>query len=141
MRISAWSSAVCSSDLPGMGALSDNDIGKVAASRPRSGERAVRKSGLIGESGDLALRRLLDQAGGGGGANLLITVYDDFITQATGKGTRLECCEGSERSEEHTSELQSLMRISYAVFCLKNKKNNHTYSRNEIIILQTYTNE
>src|SRR3546814_2930530 len=29
----------------------------------------------------------------------------------------------SRRSEEHTSELQSLMRISYAVFCLKNKKN------------------
>src|SRR3546814_889946 len=32
--------------------------------------------------------------------------------------------EGSERSEEHTSELQSLMRISYAVFCLKKKKKN-----------------
>src|SRR3546814_2541250 len=30
---------------------------------------------------------------------------------------------GDERSEEHTSELQSLMRISYAVFCLKKKKN------------------
>src|SRR3546814_92810 len=30
---------------------------------------------------------------------------------------------GSHRSEEHTSELQSLMRISYAVFCLKKKKN------------------
>src|SRR3546814_3192290 len=30
---------------------------------------------------------------------------------------------GSYRSEEHTSELQSLMRISYAVFCLKKKKN------------------
>src|SRR3546814_3765210 len=30
---------------------------------------------------------------------------------------------GPERLEEHTSELQSLMRISYAVFCLKNKKN------------------
>src|SRR3546814_4775039 len=30
------------------------------------------------------------------------------------------------RSEEHTSELQSLMRISYAVFCLKKKKNRHT---------------
>src|SRR3546814_1256791 len=30
--------------------------------------------------------------------------------------------EGSKRSEEHTSELQSLMRISYAVFCLKKKK-------------------
>src|SRR3546814_3701581 len=32
------------------------------------------------------------------------------------------------RSEEHTSELQSLMRISYAVFCLKKKKN--TYNKN-----------
>src|SRR3546814_6214631 len=31
-----------------------------------------------------------------------------------------------ERSEEHTSELQSLMRISYAVFCLKKKKKNET---------------
>src|SRR3546814_3593958 len=38
------------------------------------------------------------------------------------------------RSEEHTSELQSLMRISYAVFCLK-KKNRHT----EITILRTST--
>src|SRR3546814_7994481 len=31
------------------------------------------------------------------------------------------------RSEEHTSELQSLMRISYAVFCLKKKTNNNKY--------------
>src|SRR3546814_3117975 len=36
-----------------------------------------------------------------------------------------------QRSEEHTSELQSLMRISYAVFCLKKKKNK-TYKRNMI---------
>src|SRR3546814_3071922 len=39
------------------------------------------------------------------------------------------------RSEEHTSELQSLMRISYAVFCLKKKKKNtniqHTYTENK----------
>src|SRR3546814_5974922 len=37
------------------------------------------------------------------------------------------------RSEEHTSELQSLMRISYAVFCLKKKKkqNNHTTHRKQ----------
>src|SRR3546814_2400077 len=36
------------------------------------------------------------------------------------------CARGAtdDRSEEHTSELQSLMRISYAVFCLKQKKNN-----------------
>src|SRR3546814_2375928 len=32
------------------------------------------------------------------------------------------------RSEEHTSELQSLMRISYAVFCLKKKKKKHKYN-------------
>src|SRR3546814_2554168 len=34
------------------------------------------------------------------------------------------------RSEEHTSELQSLMRISYAVFCLKKKKDTHTSMHN-----------
>src|SRR3546814_1545187 len=39
------------------------------------------------------------------------------------------------RSEEHTSELQSLMRISYAVFCLKKKKNNKKTSN---ILLHTY---
>src|SRR3546814_3894444 len=33
---------------------------------------------------------------------------------------------GAVRSEEHTSELQALMRISYAVFCLKKKQNNQT---------------
>src|SRR3546814_5668517 len=41
----------------------------------------------------------------------------------TGKPTRVRFEEkGGKRSEEHTSELQSLMRISYAVFCLKKKK-------------------
>src|SRR3546814_5433534 len=39
----------------------------------------------------------------------------------------------ADRSEEHTSELQSLMRISYAVFCLKKKKTNNTH-----IITNTY---
>src|SRR3546814_1791759 len=37
------------------------------------------------------------------------------------------------RSEEHTSELQSLMRISYAVFCLKKKKNQQKSKRSRII--------
>src|SRR3546814_7042182 len=36
------------------------------------------------------------------------------------------------RSEEHTSELQSLMRISYAVFCLKKKKTTQQHSRSQI---------
>src|SRR3546814_9132982 len=37
------------------------------------------------------------------------------------------------RSEEHTSELQSLMRISYAVFCLKKKKITHTSNKQPLI--------
>src|SRR3546814_8246328 len=41
-----------------------------------------------------------------------------------------------DRSEEHTSELQSLMRISYAVFCLKKKKNNTYYNYQQQLIIQ-----
>src|SRR3546814_6221569 len=42
--------------------------------------------------------------------------------------------ESAERSEEHTSELQSLMRISYAVFCLKKKKTNTRMSKNRSLL-------
>src|SRR3546814_2347941 len=45
---------------------------------------------------------------------------------------------GSQRSEEHTSELQSLMRISYAVFCLKKKKK-HNKKEHKNLITQTTT--
>src|SRR3546814_2825644 len=53
--------------------------------------------------------------------------------RGAGFGVRGPAC-GADRSEEHTSELQSLMRISYAVFCLKKKKieNDHTNYRNSI---------
>src|SRR3546814_1512870 len=45
-----------------------------------------------------------------------------------GHGRSTQTDHGNEmRSEEHTSELQSLMRISYAVFCLKKKKNKNKY--------------
>src|SRR3546814_9002561 len=44
---------------------------------------------------------------------------------------------GARRSEEHTSELQSLMRISYAVFCLKKKKKEQKQKR---MTLHTNTN-
>src|SRR3546814_4476370 len=40
---------------------------------------------------------------------------------------RCKQCSSQHRSEEHTSELQSLMRISYAVFCLKKKKPHQHY--------------
>src|SRR3546814_7426600 len=42
------------------------------------------------------------------------------------------------RSEEHTSELQSLMRISYAVFCLKKKKQNNNESKTKFIRQHKY---
>src|SRR3546814_10189751 len=40
----------------------------------------------------------------------------------------------ADRSEEHTSELQSLMRISYAVFCLKKKKKQMNYTRKGYVV-------
>src|SRR3546814_6609739 len=43
------------------------------------------------------------------------------------------------RSEEHTSELQSLMRISYAVFCLKKKKTKKKYSQIETCTVTTHS--
>src|SRR3546814_15861123 len=49
---------------------------------------------------------------------------DQHVQRAVGLG-QVNVVRGFDRSEEHTSELQSLMRISYAVFCLK-KKNNKT---------------
>src|SRR3546814_9920167 len=50
----------------------------------------------------------------------------DIIADLTAVAHRRRSSAGDERSEEHTSELQSLMRISYAVFCLKKKNNMNT---------------
>src|SRR3546814_4399554 len=47
----------------------------------------------------------------------------------SGKVGTVGYCLGGRRSEEHTSELQSLMRNSYAVFCLKKKKNKAAYTK------------
>src|SRR3546814_6578024 len=65
------------------------------------------------------------------GAGALVSMYlgmempMSFSPLSTGAGVG-----PNERSEEHTSELQSLMRISYAVFCLKNKNNKLTRRQN-----------
>src|SRR3546814_3587260 len=120
MRISDWSSDVCSSDLGGpldlrRGARQRQPVGTadpLCSDDRQCGEAAVGTS---------------DPAAGGGG-------------RAGGSGVArhdgaLDAHRAQLRSEEHTSELQSLMRISYAVFCLKKKKkphrtknNNHTTS-------------
>src|SRR3546814_5571883 len=69
------------------------------------------------------------QATGPAGTSGAIRNYDDVGYAAVGAAASGTISATSPalpagRSEEHTSELQSLMRISYAVFCLKKKKNN-----------------
>src|SRR3546814_1989969 len=106
MRISDWSSDVCSSDLPDclaalVGALAPYDIEPLG--------RLDEIEGPIFEDCDV----------GGSGRFVCLADGDDMHPgRARGRdaGRRI-------RSEEHTSELQSLMRTSYAVFCLKKKNN------------------
>src|SRR3546814_3223329 len=53
-----------------------------------------------------------------------VAIFEALLARARAADPALPAVD--ERSEEHTSELQSLMRISYAVFCLKKKKATHT---------------
>src|SRR3546814_5584968 len=67
------------------------------------------------------------------GGKMLLAVLGEFA-RLVRDGVRwddahAEFLKIDERSEEHTSELQSLMRISYAVFCLKKKRNTRTYTK------------
>src|SRR3546814_10280188 len=121
MRISDWSSDVCSSDLEGRGLVvvllgqqraGDVDEAPARPYRPGSGTQQV------------ALRGLVALQVGGGQAPARIGMAPPGTAAAAGRIDQ-HAVEGSLqlRSEEHTSELQSLMRISYAVFCLKKKNN------------------
>src|SRR3546814_3918088 len=103
MRISDWSSDVCSSDLR---VQRDGRIWRLSLDDRRLSRSGCRLSlHLVGEP--RLLRRTRDRRRPRRSARPDVT-YDPG-------GDRV-------RSEEHTSELQSLMRISYAVFCLKKKK-------------------
>src|SRR3546814_5564819 len=77
---------------------------------------------------DLARSGYIDSVRGRGGGIRLGKPPADInigaLVRHTEEGFNLVDC--GNRSEEHTSELQSLMRISYAVFCLKKKKIRHT---------------
>src|SRR3546814_2523646 len=57
------------------------------------------------------------------------SVLDKAVHELVSGVIRVSAPHSADRSEEHTSELQSLMRISYAVFCLKKKKTKHTQHR------------
>src|SRR3546814_4222007 len=112
MRISDWSSDVCSSDL--------KDIV----------EEAWSSAAITVAEGGLGLHRKPEQRWAAGdaldGCNAALPF--DFLGDEEGFIGMLTFSENKDafggfdhRSEEHTSELQSLMRISYAVFCLKKK--------------------
>src|SRR3546814_1416624 len=101
MRISDWSSDVCSSDLAKPGGAG-RAVGAQQGRRLRPGDHhAAEQHQLRQRAGEL--RKI-------------------FRQPASVEVERLQRTPA--RSEEHTSELQSLMRISYAVFCLKKKKQN-----------------
>src|SRR3546814_5234168 len=111
MRISDWSSDVCSSDLPRHHLVLDggrHELSDIAAEHrdlldQPARDRLQRDIGHQEHRLDPVVERLVH-------ARHLIFVFE--------VGDRAQ-----PRSEEHTSELQSLMRISYAVFCLKKKTN------------------
>src|SRR3546814_6828928 len=66
------------------------------------------------------------RAPGAGHARHLLPAGGGGRVAAPAQDPHLACAGADHRSEEHTSELQSLMRISYAVFCLKKKKKQNT---------------
>src|SRR3546814_6109592 len=112
MRISDWSSDVCSSDLSDLGC---SDRRQEAVDLLAQRGRLARQ--LFGGRQHLAGRR----AGLAGRGLHPGDVGGDLL--------------GALRSEEHTSELQSLMRISYDVFCLKKKQ---TRNREVYVICINY---
>src|SRR3546814_1901641 len=107
MRISDWSSDVCSSDLFSCANCALNFAVPVA-------------DGLL-VTGDLSLA--FSNVSFSGAANSAISSYrgSRITLQSVALGLGVRPATGIARSEEHPSELQSLMRISYAVLCLKKK--------------------
>src|SRR3546814_4599591 len=124
MRISDWSSDVCSSDLTLGEGLCAGGFLRLAGHWIRQAAQHLARHHLPEAS--LFLRPIHQNLLGEGRLSLA-PVLGDEIVHLTFPIVGLDT-----RSEEHTSELQSLMRISYAVFCLKNKKHltlaKNTYS-------------
>src|SRR3546814_8702909 len=113
MRISDWSSDVCSSDLQG---VLPEDVG-VARNLDHDGDDRRPSLGCAELSVLIVTLCPCDTEAVGGGADHAGDLDRNLLTPNLGKRVV--------RSEEHTSELQSLMRISYAVFCLKKKTKHH----------------
>src|SRR3546814_2014861 len=125
MRISDWSSDVCSSDLRHHLIIAHDviNVGSDRAQLARMDKEA--KAILEAESLEVVADRGYFDSGeilACAEADITITLPKPMPSDNRVRG-RFESVE--HRSEEHTSELQSLMRISYAVFCLNKQKNNN----------------
>src|SRR3546814_4447343 len=118
MRISDWSSDVCSSDLsPRRPTTSPTSGWRSICRRPAA--TASPRCWPSSATRPSALREHQLVASGGPGPAL--AAAQRRIPRADGIPPVFDPVVPDGRSEEHTSELQSLMRISYAVFCLKKK--------------------
>src|SRR3546814_2175217 len=117
MRISDWSSDVCSSDLRAFGETFHEGV--VDALLDIEARRRDADLARVAEflRDDAVERRLKVAVVEDQHRRMAAQFHRDPLHPVGGE---------THRSEEHTSELQSLMRISYAVFCLKKKKNNKT---------------
>src|SRR3546814_4068936 len=124
MRISDWSSDVCSSDLCLAGGAA-GEGGQICHCRLWSISYLRTMTTTTTAAAKETVRRLHGTWHGSYGKALCPAHKDrrPSLSVTPGRNAVLfHCFAGCTRSEEHTSELQSLMRISYAVFCLKKKK-------------------
>src|SRR3546814_4050462 len=124
MRISDWSSDVCSSDLIQPEAPNYEFGGYVKGEYGRFDYRTLEGAINIPIVQDKAAVRFAGQIRRQDGSIKNLSGgpdFNDMHQDAFRVSLLLEPFEGL-RSEEHTSELQSLMRISYAVFCLEKKQ-------------------
>src|SRR3546814_3423338 len=104
------------------------------ALRPRDAVRETRRAAAVLEIAGL-VGLLLGERRDGGGACRELAPVDRLHLALLGGLDRHGGDFGRKeqhRSEEHTSELQSLMRISYAVFCLKKKRTQHNKNKHRI---------
>src|SRR3546814_8660690 len=127
MRISDWISDVCSSDLQGgwlvrcsptCSCFAPNAMSGLRQRWPTTPDRRDRHSlSIKGRTATVGMRFTYARLGG----NRFPGIQRDRLAAVKLERPVHSFCRDDERSEEHTSELQSLMRISYAVFCLKKK--------------------
>src|SRR3546814_3345675 len=123
MRISDWSSDVCSSDLcraQALETLAVDGLERVAHRRDHARDAGGDERVGAGP-GAAGVRARFEGDVGGGALRAVTSLLQREHFRVRPAMALVPAFAHHLRSEEHTSELQSLMRISYAVFCLKQK--------------------